>query len=285
MGKIVRVDEYNITYGKETDYLKVFAGFKYKKDGNKYVIYSHDSKNLFYGSLFIKDEKIIIMDVKSDISSVIKEFISLLLECKVSDDFEIISLDNVDSAEIIGENKLEIDSQSVLDLIDRTIPKKSEKVSIDTKKKSKKGSIIGICIFLVVILVLTFLIFNPSLFEGKKKKVVCTKNYIHTNLNAIVSENASLTFSGKDKIISIDITTDYKFTDSSLYEEFVKKNYFYQYMKDGDTYKLDNDNATYRVFSSIDTEVDYFLPTSYSDLISDYENKGYDCALVKVSDD
>lgn len=284
MGKIIKIDEYNFTYGKGTDYLNVFGGFKYKEDGNKYVIYSHDNTKLFYGSLFIKDNKLVIMDVKNDVSSIIKEFTHVLLDDKKSTDFEVISLDDIDSVEIIGENTVDIDSSVILNLFDKTIPKELEKPVQNETKKSKSSSVVGICLFLLIVIVGAFFWFNPEIIEGEKRRVICDKTYIHESLNATVTEEVTLTFSGKDKITDIDLVTDYKFNNSLQYEEFVKKNYYYQYMKEGDTYKLDNSASTYRVFSSIDTEVDFFLPTSYKELVEDYKNKGYDCRNVEVSE-
>ena len=55
IGKVLKVNDYKFEYGKETTYINAFGGFKYKKNGNKYIVYSYDNNKLFYGSLFIKN--------------------------------------------------------------------------------------------------------------------------------------------------------------------------------------------------------------------------------------
>ena len=39
-GKVIRLNDFKFTFGQETVYLNVFAVFKNKKSGNKYIIYS-----------------------------------------------------------------------------------------------------------------------------------------------------------------------------------------------------------------------------------------------------
>ena len=103
IGKQIRLNDYKFTYGRETIYLNVYGAFKNKKNGNKYVIYSYDNNRLYFGSLFIRNKEIIVMIPKEDESEIVKKFTYSILDNKLSDDFEVISLDDIDSIQIIDE--------------------------------------------------------------------------------------------------------------------------------------------------------------------------------------
>ena len=60
-GKRIKVNDFKFKYGQETIFINVFGAFKYKKNNNKYVIYSYDNSKLYYGSLFIRDNELVIM--------------------------------------------------------------------------------------------------------------------------------------------------------------------------------------------------------------------------------
>ena len=77
-GKVIRLNDFKFTFGQETVYLNVFAVFKNKKSGNKYIIYSYDNKKLYSGSAFIKNNEIVVMISKSEEDDVIKDFTNKL---------------------------------------------------------------------------------------------------------------------------------------------------------------------------------------------------------------
>ena len=95
IGKRIKVNDYKFVYGQETIYVNVFAAFKNKKNGNKYIIYSYDNKKIYFGTLFVREQEIIVMTSKENISNIIKNFIDLLLNRNVDSDYEVISLDNI----------------------------------------------------------------------------------------------------------------------------------------------------------------------------------------------
>ena len=102
-GKVIRLNDFKFTFGQETVYLNVFAVFKNKKSGNKYIIYSYDNKKLYSGSAFIKNNEIVVMISKSEEDDVIKDFTNKLANEEDDDNYEIISLDKVTSIQIIDE--------------------------------------------------------------------------------------------------------------------------------------------------------------------------------------
>lgn len=279
IGKQIRLNDYKFTYGRETIYLNVYGAFKNKKNGNKYVIYSYDNNRLYFGSLFIRNKEIIVMIPKEDESEIVKKFTYSILDNKLSDDFEVISLDDIDSIQIIDETLCDF-NVDMSKLYDITIPKpKVEKEEIKPNKKISIASIFFVLLFVVIIL---FFFVNPEVIFGKNKEYSCTKSYLHDELPASVNEEVVLVFNGKDNINSIDVKTDYVFSDAQYYKDFKDKSYFYDYFKEGDTYKFEDTTYTYRLFSKIDTNEDYFMPSKLDDLVSYYRNNGYECKVVEV---
>lgn len=279
IGKQIRLNDYKFTYGRETIYLNVYGAFKNKKNGNKYVIYSYDNSRLYFGSLFIRNKEIIVMIPKEDESEIVKKFTYSILDNKLSDDFEVISLDDIDSIQIIDETLCDF-NVDMSKLYDITIPKpKVEKEEIKPNKKISIASIFFVLLFVVIIL---FFFVNPEVIFGKNKEYSCTKSYLHDELPASVNEEVVLVFNGKDNINSIDVKTDYVFSDAQYYKDFKDKSYFYNYFKEGDTYKFEDTTYTYRLFSKIDTNEDYFMPSKLDDLVSYYRNNGYECKVVEV---
>ena len=74
-GKRIKVNDFKFKYGQETKFINVFGAFKYKKNNNKYVIYSYDNSKLYYGSLFIRDNELVIMLSKNDGENLINKFL------------------------------------------------------------------------------------------------------------------------------------------------------------------------------------------------------------------
>lgn len=286
IGKKVKVNDYKFTYGEETVYLELYGVFK-NKTGNKYAIYSYSAKpnKLFYGTYFERNNEAVIMASKENPKELAKEFTELVLSENYEDKFEIISLEKIDSVEIIDEYEADfnVDLNKLKDL---TIPKPVEKKEKTEQKKERKPISLAVLFFVVfIIVVIAFFFLNPEVIIGKDKVYSCTKNYLHKKLPASVAEEVTLTFSGKSQVISIDLTTDYKFNNTNYYKEFRDKGYFYQYMEENDTYKFIEEKYTYRLFTNIDVESEeYFMPTEEQELINNFEEKGYTCKRVEINE-
>lgn len=279
-GKILKLNDYKLTFGQETVYVNIYAAFKNNKTGNKYVVYSYDNNKLYYGSLFIRNSEIVVMASKTDGFNAIKDFLNEIIDNKLSKNFEIISLDNINSIQVI-EEIIFSDDVDMKKLYDLSIPKPEVKKETDNSKQ-KKGVSFSVIFFVLFLLVLAaFFFINPEVLHGKSKKYICKKSYVHDKLPANVNDDIELVFTHKGVIESIKITSDYVFTDVNYYSEFKEKGYFYKYMENGDTYKFDDNKYTYRLFSNIDTTSDYFMPTSTDELITYYAKDGYKCMEVE----
>ena len=282
-GKKIKLNDYKFTYGQETISLNVYSAFKDIKTSNKYVIYSYENNNkLFYGTYFERNKEAVIMTSKDSPKEIVEDFITSLLESKENKRFEIISLENIESVQVIDEYSadFEVDLNKLYDL---TMPKPI--IQREEKPRNKKQisiATIFFCIFILV--VIAFFFVNPEVIMGKNKEYKCTKTYFHTSLPASVNEEMSLVFNGKGKIISIDIISDYVFSDTDYYQDFKEKSYFYKYIEEGDTYKFEDSTYTYRLFSKVNTTEAFFLPTEEEELISHYQEKKYTCKVVETNE-
>jgi len=279
IGKKIRINDYKFTYGKEVMYVNVYGAFKSVKSGNKYVIYSYiddvNKKNkLYYGSVFVRNNELVVMLSKDTKEDSVKEFTTDILSDKNEDNYEIISLKDIDSIQIIDDAPVSFDVD-MNKLYDKTIPK--VKVTKKEDKPKKRVSIGYIFLILFIIVVALFFFVNPEALKGKDKEYTCTKSYTHEKLPANINEKVELVFTSKNVISTINITSDYVFNDTDYYKEFRDNSYFYQYIEKGDTYKFDDDNYTYRLFSKIDTSNDYFMPSKLEELLTYYKDKGYSC--------
>lgn len=283
-GKKIKLNDYKFTYGQETISLNVYSAFKDTKTSNKYVIYSYENNNnkLFYGTYFERNKEAVIMTSKDSPKEIVEDFITSLLESKENKRFEIISLENIESVEVIDEYSVdfEVDLNKLYDL---TMPKPVIQTEEEPKKK-KPISIAAVFFSLFIIVVVVFFFVNPEVIMGKNKEYKCTKTYFHTSLPASVNEEMSLVFNGRGKIISIDIISDYVFSDTAYYKEFKDKSYFYKYIDEGDTYKFEDSTYTYRLFSKVNTTEDFFLPTDEDGLTSYYEGNNYKCKVVETNE-
>ena len=198
----------------------------------------------------------------------------LNVEFFFKDNYEIISLKDIDSIQIIDDAPVSFDVD-INKLYDKTMPKVK---AIKKEDKPKKRVSIGyIFLILFIIVVALFFFINPEVLKGKNKEYTCTKSYTHEKLPANINEKVELVFTSKNVISTINVTSDYVFNDTDYYKEFRDNSYFYQYIEKGDTYKFDDDNYTYRLFSKIDTSNDYFMPSELEELLTYYKDKGYSC--------
>lgn len=276
-GKVIKSNDYKFNFGQETIFLNVFAVFKSIKNGNKYIIYSYDNKKLYCGSAFIKNNEIVVMVSKDENDDDINSFVKKLIDNNYQDEYEIISLDKVNSVQVIDEKICDV-NVDIDKLNDITIPKPKVVLEEVTPKKKINFTVIFLLIFILVVAM--FFFFNPEVINGKNVYYTCSKSYDHEKLPASVIENVELEFNGHGTVIDIKVKSDYIFNDVNYYKEFRDKSYFYQYFSDGDTYKFDDSTYTYKLFSSINTKEDFFLPTDKDGLIKHYQDDNYTCKVV-----
>ncbi len=280
-GKRIKVNDFKFKYGQDTIFINVFGAFKYKKNNNKYVVYSYDNSKLYYGSLFIRDNELVIMLSKNDSEDLIDKFLDDILNGSNDDNFEDISLDKITGAQIIDEGVInkKIDINKLDEL---TIPKKKVQEEAVENKKKKGISISGIFFVLFIVVVVAFFFFNPEVIMGKDKNYVCNIKYNHKTLSIPVIEEVKLTFNGKSKIKSSMVTYDYIFKSDSEYNKFKNSGEFYKYLNEGDTYKFIDKDKIYRVMFNINDLREYFSSEDEDSILEYYNEKDYKCNKIET---
>ena len=280
-GKRIKVNDFKFKYGQDTIFINVFGAFKYKKNNNKYVVYSYDNSKLYYGSFFIRDNELVIMLSKNDSEDLIDKFLDDILNGSNDDNFEDISLDKITGAQIIDEGVInkKIDINKLDEL---TIPKKKVQEEAVENKKKKGISISGIFFVLFIVVVVAFFFFNPEVIMGKDKNYVCNIKYNHKTLSIPVIEEVKLTFNGKSKIKSSMVTYDYIFKSDSEYNKFKNSGEFYKYLNEGDTYKFIDKDKIYRVMFNINDLREYFSSEDEDSILEYYNEKDYKCNKIET---
>lgn len=279
-GKSIKLNDYKFTYGQETIYLNVYGAFKDKKSGNKYVIYSNNIDNkLHYGSLFVRNNELIVMVSKEKENTIIKDYVNSIINDRDKDKFDNISLEKIDSMQIIDDAVLDFDVD-LNSLYDKTFPEIEEEVK-EVVKEKKHFSIATLFFILFFIVVICFFFVNPEVITGKNINYSCTKSYNHEVLPANVNDKVNLIFNNKNTIISIKNKSEYIFNDVEFYKEFKEKGYSYKYFDGEGSENYNDEKYTYTFFSEVNTSEDYFLPTETNELLNYYKQNGYNCVLLE----
>ena len=96
-GKLAKVKQYNLEFGARDRFVNILGCFKYKPNGNVYIIYADtDTKYsiIYYGSGHLKESVALCMQCRNKTEEeIIKEYLFKLIQQDNLDNFELISLD------------------------------------------------------------------------------------------------------------------------------------------------------------------------------------------------
>ena len=288
-GKVLKVVEYNLTFGESTRLINVYGLFRYKKNNNLYIVYSDTNiqyNYISYGSSHIKDKSVLSIAVSTkEEEEIIKEYIFKVVNHEELSNFEMISLEKIDGIELISSNKLEIKGDVLKTLIDLTIPqiKKEEKVAkevtVQPKKKENKKVLF---IFLFLILVAGggygYLQMRPK--ENKViKTFTCTKTYQHNTLKAKVEEENTYHFGNSEKLEFYEEKKNYQFLTAEDYQDFINKGLIYRYIPEGNdsSFKQNEKKYNFQTYVKKTVDVSYDKKTTYEEALQEVKDEGYTC--------
>ena len=286
MGKKIKVNSFNLEFGKQAQITNVIAFYKYKEDNGLYAICCEDSNIKYgivnYGSAYIKENTLIIIGLKEPKQEMVQELFFKINEGKdITDNFEVQSLENVEFVELVSPNKVELKGEIVEKVISETIevPQEEKVEKEKTKTNKKKSSLPLILILLIIIGGASFYFFATQNNNKVYKSIVCTKTYQDKDYNMEVSEDNKYSFSQEDILEYVDKLSVYKFTDEDEYNDFMEKSLYYNYMpKENGGITPDNDNLSFSIVERVDaTKSSYNLPTNYEEVIKYYKREGYTC--------
>ena len=289
IGKRIKLNSFEYEFGKKPKEISVIAFFKYKKDNNLYVACCEESNVNYgivnYGSAHIKGNSLIIIGIKEPLQEMIQELFFKLNEGNdISDSFEIMKLDDIESIEFVTPNRIEIKSEIVKNVIDKTIEKKKEEVTVPNNKDKKKSSspLFIILLFLIIGggIYFYFFIYLKPVETKIYKSIECTKKYNDKDYNMKIEEDNKFMFSQDDKLEYIDELSRYTFFNEDEYYDFINKGLMYKYLgeEEGTGYSQDESTYSFSITKKVDaTRDDYLLPIEYEDVLRYYENDGYSC--------
>lgn len=288
IGKELQVFESQMSFGGKPRMVNVFSLFRYKKSNNIYVVYADVGATVsvvYFGSSHIKGNSILCMSPKEEDYEYVKEFIFKIVNKEKLDGFETLSLDKIDSMEIIAFGHMEIKSDIFNSLVELTIPKKQEPVKVEEPvKKKSSGGLLKFLIFLIIVGGGAYgVYYYTDWFKPKEevyKAISCMKTYPHDTLDAVVEDSRVYNFGTGDMLYSVDVTTAFKFNSKESYEDFTFRGLVYKYMPDkyvdGEP-KHDDDNNTYIFIFKEMVDEDYNGPTGYEDVMTYSKSEGYQC--------
>lgn len=289
-GKVLKVVEYNLTFGETTRQINVYGLFRYKKNNNLYIVYSDTNTKynyVSYGSSHIKNQSVLSMKVNNkEEEEIIKEYIFKVTSHEELTNFEMISLENIEGIELISSDKLELKEGLLQTLADLTIPKKKEEEkTIPTTKveiKSKKGGKKKVFLILIVLLLVLGLYFYFN-FSFKNSKVVktftCTKTYQNDNLKAKVEEENTYHFGSNERLEFYEEKKLYQFLTVEDYQDFINKGLIYKYIPDDadSSFKQSETHHTFETYTKKEIDVSYNKKTSYEEALQEIKEEGYTC--------
>lgn len=217
-GKVLRVFN-NDLYGRVDDrQVVVFASFIHKKYMNKYAIFAfqneyHQNK-LYYGSIHIKENSLVIFKVKNEIKTVFDDFLNQYTTNNLLD-YELIDISNLNKLEIVGYNDMPYDKIILLDNL--SIPKPQVEIKEDNSSHSTFKLIIPIVI-LIVGAIAAYVFLMPNLLE--KRHLVCTRDNYHNEMRLNYQEKLSITFTGKNHLKQYLVEEKYQFRTTLTYQNF-----------------------------------------------------------------
>lgn len=299
-GKMLKVKQTNLEFGAHERYVNILGCFKYKPNGNVYVVYTDvDNKYsvVYYGSGHVRQDMMLCMQCRDkNEEEYIKEFIFKVTQKDDLSNFDWLSLDNVSCIEIIGSTNLELKQETLSELMNVMFPKEEvednvavspNKIEKKVKKKKKKSLIVLLLMVVVIFLIIIFNIwFSGDTATRIDKSITCVKNYENKEVNAMVEETNKCNFNINDELIYVDKKFVFQFNEED-YQNFMLRGNYYKYIPESEDdveWVIDDDEYLFTVTSKINVGVGYKKPTNYEEVLTYYKNDGYKCTEEIVNE-
>lgn len=271
-GKILNVGLNDLNGQVDDRKVVAFACFEHTKYMNNYVIFTfleeYSKNKLYFGSIHIKDDSLIIFSVKDDIKKYIEQFILEYTSSKL-ESFKLLDIDRIEKVLLVSYNEMEYDKLQLLDdmSIKKTIEKK-EDIS------SKKPMFIYVILFVLILFVigLTLLYLYPDMFSVKYKELVCNNNLYDEKIMLNYDINKDIKFDRNDKVSSINVVKKYTFLDSDSYYEFKENDKHLEYFNNGEGYKYLDSGLNLSIFYNDNSVIDDF-----DEMLEYLKREGYNC--------
>lgn len=264
----------NDLYGNVDDRkVSVFACFEDTKYMNNYVIFAfegeYEKNRLYYGSVHLKSNSIVIFSIKESEKKIIDKFIQEYLESKLNE-FKIIDISNAEKVELVSYNNMEYKELKKLDELS-IVRKKNDEV-IEEKNKKPIGLYLLLLLLILSSIGLTLLYMFPEKFTIKYKELVCSNTMYDENIMLNYNIEKDIKFDSKDKIVSINTIREYVFLLEEDYLEFKNNDKKYEYFNSGEGYKFIDENLSFKVIYNENSVID-----DYEEMLTYLKKEGYNC--------
>ena len=273
-GKVLKISNNDLNGNNDDRKIAVFAAFIHKKYMNKYAIFAFenelDKKKLAFGSIHLKNDSLVTFDVRPNEKDFINTFVSQYLDNKIDEsEYEIIDISNISKIELVSYGQEDFDKLADLDKLSIKRVVNNEEVD------NKKGY--GMLYFIIMVLILllggiTYLYFNPDLFDVELKQLNCSKEGFNEIVELNYTSEAELKFNRKDEIDTFNKIDTYTFNNEEDYLNFKGNNEESKYFNINGAYKY-NDNKLELKLIYTDKLVIY----KYDEVLKYLENNGYTC--------
>ena len=273
-GKVLKISNNDLNGNNDDRKIAVFAAFIHKKYMNKYAIFAFenelDKKKLAFGSIHLKNDSLVTFDVRPNEKDFINTFVSQYLDNKIDEsEYEIIDISNISKIELVSYGQEDFDKLADLDKLSIKRVVNNEEVD------NKKGY--GMLYFIIMVLILllggiTYLYFNPDLFDVELKQLNCYKEGFNEIVELNYTSEAELKFNRKDEIDTFNKIDTYTFNNEEDYLKFKGNNEESKYFNINGAYKY-NDNKLELKLIYTDKLVIY----KYDEVLKYLENNGYTC--------
>lgn len=273
-GKVLKISNNDLNGNNDERKIAVFAAFIHKKYMNKYAIFAFenelDKKKLAFGSIHLKNDSLVTFDVRPNEKDFINTFVSQYLDNKIDEsEYEIIDISNISKIELVSYGQEDFDKLADLDKLS------IKRVVNNEEADNKKGY--GMLYFIIMVLILllggiTYLYFNPDLFDVELKQLNCSKEGFNETVELNYTSEAELKFNRKDEIDTFHKIDTYTFNNEEDYLNFKGNNEESKYFNINGAYKY-NDNKLELKLIYTDKLVIY----KYDEVLKYLENNGYTC--------
>lgn len=276
IGKTLKIKDINMSFKQKAQYVSVFACFSHLKYNESYIIYSKkDEYNkgiLYMGTIHIKNDSIIIFDVKEEKQNIILDFVNKLISNEYHNEYSVIDISNINDIEIVSVSSRVISTDIINNLDNLTI----EKPKIDKASEEKNETLaylyFTLFIFIGLFACAIYFVLNQDKYFKPDKNVICTLSSYSEEVKANYEENVYLTFSKGEDLSKINRQIKYTFDSETEYNYFKYNNLWSEF--NIVSYKFDDDNKTFIYNDNFTT-----LITQYDELINYYTDLDYNCSV------
>lgn len=275
-GKILKISSNDLYGNVDERQVVVFACFNHVKYMNKYILFTflgeYDKKKLYYGSIHMKENSLVVFSVRDNVFGYIDKFKNEYISGMVdNNEYEILDISKMEKVELVSYNEMEFDKLKELE--DISIKKTNTESVVEVDKEKKPIFLYILLIILILLLIgITYLYLKPDDFVIRNKNLVCEKNKYNMELDMKYLENRVVLFDRNDKLKKIEINDSYVFSNIDLYNEFKDNEKEKDYFKIDGTFKYIDENLELKIIYQDKSIID-----NYDEMKNYLVNEGYSC--------